>query len=157
VGTSPNPENPIGLATRLRALLARRRALNAERLRQEKALDEDHLSSLPAMFSATGSLVPDDWQDTEQQASDTGPGSSEDLSVELEDMLDREFSSKGDLAFSDTDPAAMGDAPYGDGPDMTPRPIVLPTLLEPPDLAPLTPARVARGWTGVERRRGQRA
>ena len=148
---------PAGLAQRVRDMLERRRERRAERLRQEKALDEDNLSSLPAaLYSPTGSLVADDWQDTQQQAADTGPGSNLDLSFELEAELDREFSSAGVEAFVDTDPAAMDDAPYRSA-SVAAALAAVPTLLEPPDLAPLPSLRKAKAWTGVERRRGRRA
>jgi hypothetical protein len=148
---------PAGLAQRVRDMLERRRERRAERLRQEKALDEDNLSSLPAaLYSPTGSLVADDWQDTQQQAADTGPGSNLDLSFELEAELDREFSSAGVEAFVDTDPAAMDDAPYRSA-SLAAALAAAPTLLEPPDLAPLPSLRKVKGWTGVERRRGRRA
>ncbi|MBK6853751.1 MAG: hypothetical protein IPG93_19755 [Burkholderiales bacterium] len=150
------PAAPPGLAQRVRDMLERRRERRAERLRQEKALDEDNLSSLPAVYSPTGSLIADAWQDTQQQAADTGPGSNLDLSFELEAELDREFSSAGVESFVDTDPAAMDEAPYRD-PGVAAALAAAPTLLEPSDLAPLPALHKARGWTGVERRRGRRA
>jgi hypothetical protein len=137
-------------------MLERRRERRAERLRQEMALDEDNLSSLPAVYSPTGSLIADDWQDTQQQAADTGPGSNLDLSFELEAEIDREFSSGDAEAFVDTDPAAMDESPYRSA-SVAAALAAVPTLLEPPDLAPLPALRKAKSWTGVERRRGRRA
>jgi hypothetical protein len=150
------PAAPPGLAQRVRDMLERRRAQRAERLRQEKALDEDNLSSLPAVYSPTGSLVADDWQDTQQQAADTGPGSNLDLSIELEAELDREFLSEGVEAFVDTDPAAMDETPFRSA-SVAAALAAAPTLLEPPDLAPLPALRKGKGWSGEERRRGRRA
>ncbi len=150
------PAAPPGLAQRVRDMLERRRERRAERLRQEKALDEDNLSSLPAVYSPTGSLIADAWQDTQQQAADTGPGSNLDLSFELEAELDREFSSAGVESFVDTDPAAMDEAPYRNA-SVAAALAAAPTLLEPSDLAPLPALHKARGWTGIERRRGRRA
>ncbi|MEY2685956.1 MAG: hypothetical protein RL375_154 [Pseudomonadota bacterium] len=158
-GPSPAGEAPApapGLAQRVRDMLERRRERRAERLRQEKALDDDNLSSLPAVYSAAGSLVVDAWQDTQQQAADTGPGSNLDLSFELEAEIDREFSSAGVESFVDTDQAAMDEAPYRSA-GVAAALAAAPTLLEPPDLAPLPALHKPKGWTGVERRRGRRA